>query len=79
MTLYESLTNELQALTETLVNSYEPDVNSISHKVHDIAITSYTLYSLDLLTLKEYVRIKQTINDKKFGLVSLIHEKRTNL
>lgn len=79
MTLYESLTNELQALTETLVNSYDPDVNNISHKVHDIAITSYTLYSLDLLTSKEYIRIKQTINDKKFGLVSLIHEKRTNL
>ena len=79
MTLYESLTNELQALTETLVNSYEPDVNSINHKVHDISITSYTLYSLDLLTSKEYLRIKQTINDKKFGLVSLIHEKRTNL
>ena len=79
MTLYESLANELQALTETLVNSYNPDVNNISHKVHDIAITSYTLYSLDLLTSKEYVRIKRTIKDKKFGLVSLIHEKRTNL
>lgn len=79
MTLYETLTNELQALTEKLVNSYEPDLNSISHKVHDITITSYTLYSLDLLTSKEYSRINRTINNKTFGLVSLIHEKRTNL
>ena len=79
MTTYETIKNELQALTETLVNSYEADVNSISHKVHDIGITAYTLYSLNALTSKEYARIKTNIYDKNFGLIALIHEKRTNL
>lgn len=77
MTTFETIKKELQTQTETLVNSYDIDINNISHKVHDLLITSKTLYSLNLLTSKEYNYIKQVVNDRNYGIVSLIHDKRT--